>query len=544
MPDLTHTLQGNDLGFYKIVAEAWGIEMDAPDAHTALPYVVNALSQPQLFQEMVELLLPEAFEALETLLEKEGRIPWAVFCRKFGELRTMGAGRRDRERPDIHPISATEILWYRALIGKAFLDFPPEPQEYAYIPDEFMDLLQPFVQKEMAPLGRPASPGECAQIRPARDSVLNHATTLLAALRLGVSPDKLETTGWAIPPAFLLNLLHAAGLVDDANLPLPDPTRAFLEASRAHALGILAQAWLNSASLNDLSFLPGLEIEGDCQNHPLETRRFVMEWLSQLPQETWWSLSAFITAIKEREPDFQRPGGDYDSWFIHPTGNSNYLRGFSSWDSVDGALIRFLVGGPLHWLGFLDLAAPETASSPTAFRPSAWASALWHNQTPTGFPVENAQLRVNSAGEIRVPALLLRSSRYQIARFCRWDGESSDEYRYHLTPASLEHARHQGLKVAHLTTLLRRHCAHPLPPTLLQALERWEKFGPQANVGKASLLRVTTPEILTALRKSRASRYLGEMLSPIAVLINPGGEEAVIAALAEAGFLADAKLDV
>ncbi len=544
MPDLVHTLQGNDLGFYKIIAEAWGIELNAPDAHAALPVVTHALRSPQIFQEMIDLLPPQAFEALEILLENEGRLPWAVFCRRFGELRAMGAGRRDRERPDLNPISATEVLWYRALVGKAFMGLPPEPQEYAYIPDEFLEYLQPFVQKDLSPLGRPASPTECAHTRPARDRILDHTCTLLAALRLGFQLSTLESAQWSIPPAYLLALLRAAALVDAANLPQPDLARAFLETSRAQALVLLAQAWLNSQTLNDLRFVPALEFEGDWQNYPLETRRKLMDWLSQLPQDGWWSLPAFIAAVKEREPDFQRPGGDYDSWFVRPAGSTSYLRGFTTWDDVDGALIRFLICGPLHWLGFLDLAAPDKTAAPAAFRPSAWALALWHNQPPAGLPAEIAHLRVTSAGEVRVPVLIPRSARYQIARFCQWESENREEYIYQLTPASLERARLQGLKTAHLTTLLRRHSANPLPPTFIQALERWEKFGAQASLGKASLLRVTAPEILTALRKTRANRFLGELLSPSAVLIRPGGEETVLAALAEMGYLAESKLDV
>ena len=43
MPDLTHTLQGHDLGFLKIVARAWGIDLDAPDAYTAVPRLVNEM---------------------------------------------------------------------------------------------------------------------------------------------------------------------------------------------------------------------------------------------------------------------------------------------------------------------------------------------------------------------------------------------------------------------------------------------------------------------------------------------------------------------
>lgn len=543
MPDLLQTLKGNDLGFYTIIAEAWGIELDEPDARSALPALVLQLSNAALFNEMLSLLPAEALTALKLLAENEGRLQWAVFCRRFGELRAYGAGRRDRERPDLHPVSTTEILWYRALLGKAFMDYPPEPQEFAFLPAEFLAFLQPLSLSPSSPMGGPSAPDQCAHALPADDSVVDHACTLLAGLRLGLDLAAMGSSQWNTPPQFLLAVLRAADLLDQNNLPVPEAARAFLEGSRGQALAALYQAWLNSQAINDLHYLPGLEFEGVWQNYPLQTRQKVIAWLEQVPRASWWSLPAFIQDIKEREPDFQRPGGDYDSWFIRQAGESTFLRGFSSWQAVDGALVRYLICGPLHWLGVVDLCAQAAGSEPAGFRLSAWADALRQNQPPV-LAVERAQVRLGSAGQVRVPRLTPRSVRYQLARFCQWVSVSEQEYVYQLTPASLEHGRVQGLTTSHLTALLRRHGATPLPPTLLQALERWEKFGTQASVGPACLLRVTAPEMLTALRKTRASRFLGEQISPTVVVVRPGGEEAVLAALAEAGYLAAAKLDV
>jgi len=56
------------------------------------------------------------------------------------------------------------------------------------------------------------------------------------------------------------------------------------------------------------------------------------------------------------------------------------------------------------------------------------------------------------------------------------------------------------------------------------------------------LLRVSRPEILAELRKVRASRFLGEELSPTVVLLRPGGAEAILQALAELGYLGESRL--
>ncbi len=70
------------------------------------------------------------------------------------------------------------------------------------------------------------------------------------------------------------------------------------------------------------------------------------------------------------------------SWFIRRISDEQYLRGFESWDEVDGALIRYLITGPLHWLGLVELAAPSPDSSPQSFRWSTWADALLNGKPP------------------------------------------------------------------------------------------------------------------------------------------------------------------
>lgn len=543
MPDLMRALQGNDLGFLRIVASSWGIELTAPDAATALPLLTRALLDPALVQEVVEALPAGARQALQALVEKEGRLPWAQFTRKFGAVREMGAARRDRERPDLQPVSPAEVLYYRALVCKAFMPAKPEPQEFAFIPDDLVELLPPLGAAAEKPPGRPASPAESAHPLPASDRILDHAATLLAALRVGIDLQSLNTAAWDSPPVFLRHLLDAAGLLDRRGAPLPEPVRAFLEMPRPAALALLAARWQASRTINELRLLPGLVCEGEWTNDPLQARQVIMNLASRVPPAAWWSLSAFTAAIKETQPDFQRPAGDYDSWFIRRQGETAYLRGFASWDAVDGALIRFLLTGPLHWLGMLDLATAQPGGEPAAFRLSEWAGALWQGNPPAYAAPEDGKLRLTPDGRLIAPPDLPRSARYQLARFCAWEGETNGAHHYRLTPAALERAGTQGLRPSHLIALLRKYGKEPLPPMLIHALEQWERAGTQARLESVRLLRVSAADILAALGKSRASRWLGETLTPTVVIIRPGGEKAVLEALAELGYLAESNLD-
>ena len=548
MPTLVESLQGRDLGELRIIADLWGIEMDAPDARLALQRLAPALLERGLVEEVVSALPAEMRQVLDEL-RRRGRQPWAGFTRRHGEVRQMGAGRRDRERPHLQPISPVEALWYRGLIARAFFETPAGAEEYAYIPDDLLKLLPPPADDQPAVLGRPAYPAEAAHTLPADDRLLDHACTLLIAQRLGSSPppELGGSAGGAGLPVLtsdvLRLLLENAGLLDPAGMPLPEPARAFLEAGRGAALAQLAQAWLVSSTFNELRLLPGLSAEGDWQNDPVRARQTVLGFLTAIPPETWWSLPAFVSAVKQHNPDFQRLAGDYDSWFLREQRSGEFLRGFAHWDAVDGALLRYLVCGPLHWLGMFDLACPGPDAAPAAFRFTKWAADLLQGTAPAGLPEEaSTGVQARSDARIFVPRRMQRLVRYQAARFCEWEKETPEGYHYRLTPASLVRARKQGLTVGHLLALLRKH-AGMVPPSLARALERWEQHGAQARLEALVVLRVTTPEVLQALRASRAARFLGEPLSPTAIAVKPGAEQKVLAALAELGYLGESRLD-
>jgi len=107
-----------------------------------------------------------------------------------------------------------------------------------------------------------------------------------------------------------------------------------------------------------------------------------------------------------------------------------------------------------------------------------------------------------------------------------------------LLARSLARAAQQGLKVEHLLVLLATNSDAGPPAAMVKALKRWEASGLEAHAEEEVVLRVSRPEILKELRKSRAARFLGEPLGPTAVVIKRGAQSKVVAALAELGLLA------
>ena len=551
MPDLYTSLQKYDLGHLRIVAGLWGLDLDSNETVAVTRELCASLLDPDLLAEILEALNPEAQTAVEALVAKNGRIPWAEFTRRFGEVREMGAGKRDREKPHLEPASTAEILFYRAFLGRAFFNTTSGAQEFAFIPDDLYKLINHIVtparpttperaesqiedEKESPsfsvsvaknePFGRPASPVEKAYPIPANDFILDDATTLLAALRLGI-----ETPQTQVPVQVLKQLLKTSKIILRSG-PKPEKVKSFLETTRDEALQLLTNAWLESETFNELRQLPGLVFEGEWKNQPLVTREFLLNLLDAIPEGKWWSLPAFIRDIKAKYPDFQRPAGDYDSWFIKRESDGEYLRGFAYWDQVDGALIRYFITGVLFWLGQVELAGQEQGAEPTAFRVISEKSKGRN---------EEGKLIVRSNGQIAVPRSAPRAIRYQVARFCEWDDAKGDEYRYTITPSSLKKSSEQGLKVEHLLVLLGKYSAGGTPPILVKALKRWEVNGIEARVQSQVVLKVSRPEVLEELRKSKAARFLGEILGPTTVALKNGTQSKVLAALAELGLLAE-----
>jgi hypothetical protein len=550
MPDLQTSLREYDLGMLRILAEKWGLELHVPDKEQALAQLVALMLEPDLLEEIVETLPSPAQDALHALLANQGTLKLSDFTRLYGEIRIMGPGRRDRERPDRQPASPAEILWYRGLVAQNIRLTDEGAIPFVYIPQEFQDRLpRPPIETNNF-FGRPATPAEHKFTQPATDLILDDLCTLLAWLRNHQQEpgftDHLQEDEftWALQLRqldALLALARAVGVATPEYHVDLDKAKTFLEASRGAALLALVNGWRQSEEVNELGLVPGLRLEGEWEITPRRTRERILDFLSGAPEGRWWSLPAFVADIKNRFPDFQRPAGDFDTWYIRDRHSGEYLQGFDAWDAVDGALLIYLITCILHSLGLVDLARSSESGPVSSFRKTANWERLLNGLVPMGFAEEKEQFRLRSDARMHAPRLAPRQARYQLARFTEWESAGLDGYRYRITPASLGRARRQGLEVSHLLSLLRKYAA-TVPPHLPQALERWEKRGVEVFLEQAVVLRVSSPDILQALRASRAARFLGDPLGPAAVIVRPQAVEKVLGVLAEMGYLGEAKI--
>ena len=565
MPSLFQSLLNRDLGHLRIVAKFWGIELQAGERKVAHKELSERLLDHELVEEVLDALPEDAQRVLSALQQNQGKLPLAPFERQFGLVREVGPGKRDREAVHLNPISAAEMLFYRALLARAFFDSDSGAQEFAYIPNDLLKFIHHDTlagtgehkehEEVQKTFGRFARPEERTHIILATDHLLDDLTTLLASLRTGQDPSPHPLS---ISSRFVRDLGLAARLISAEHAIQITTIKPHLEADRAESFAQLHEIWRKSETINELHQVPGIICEGEWINPVLKTREKLLSFVNALPKNKWWSLNAFITDIKEYAPDFQRTAGDYDAWFIRRaedlTGfdenkaekeslqskppsqedlqekpvRSN-LRGFEHWDEVEGALIRYFVTGVLFWLGYVDLAAGEKDGEVKAF--------LVREKVESRNEKEG-KIVVSSSGLMTVDRYAPRAVRYQLSRFGEWvASKNPNEFKYQVTTTSLERALTQGLKTSHLAALLAKFSETKIPPSLGKALRRWEVNGTEARVKQISVLRLSKPEDLEALRKSKAGRFLGMVLNPTTVEIREGASAKVMAALIEMGIL-------
>lgn len=560
------------------IAEARGIVLANGTPRQMADQLAAALSDAASVASAVHGLSSAALAALARLVAAHGRMTVAAFTRVAGAIRAFGPGRLAREAPWREPANAAEELWYRALIARAFAATEQGATEFVYVPTDILSLLPPLAEGarpsiSLVPVSF-LSEGELC-LRGAHDALLEDACTLLIFVqahapwaRPGLSPDSLESTSaWRerdlaalraqmLEPQALPLLLHLAGKLGwfrlaGGRLRLEmRAARGWLDGTRQEQRYALFLAWRDAPDWNDLCHVPGLRcVETGWRNDPLLARRAILSHLTRCAGG-WYDLDALVTAIREADPDFQRPDGDYNSWYIQDEATSRYLRGFEDWPRVEGALIAHLIMGPLHWLGVVKvaLAGEEKGKGNTVFYltpAGVWLLGLGKE------PEESApaRLQVQDDFTVTVPPGARLLDRFRLARVATplpAPGAPAEGWRYRLSRESLARAQRQGLSPERVLSFLQEASGGQVPKRVAVALTRVaaapaSPAGGPASSRRLRLRRLTVlqaePALLQELRgRAEIGRFLGQELAPGVVVIDERNLVALRTALHRLGY--------
>jgi hypothetical protein len=563
MRTLQQCLLDTDLIRLHVIARFWDVELTTSRQRDVAAQLAEALAAPEAVAAAREALPDDQRRALEALLAADGRMPFKVFAREWGEVRAMGPARMDREQPWREPVSPVEGLWYRGFVSRAFEQGSEGTYEVIFVPRELREHLMAAPAPSAAIVLDPAP--EPTTVRAAGDAFLDDVCTLLAYLQNErVRPQAGD--GWPArhesllahrlrdPDPARLALLHHLvrgrewlRVVDSGHLrPDPGPVTAWLQSSSDQQRRTLAEVWRDDPSWNDLFRVPTLipEDTGAWRNDPLLARKAILHHLRVCTPGTWYKIDDFVCAVKQATPDFQRPDGDYTTWYIRDAATNVYLSGFESWDEVEGALIRYLVTGPLAWLGLVNLGSPGLGVPFTAFRLTLIGAVFLGLVAPPPEPAL-APLTLHRDFSVLVPPAR-RYDRFQLARVADWTASpplkegGAFEFVYRLTPASLGRARQQGISVARVLEFLKQAIDAPIPRSIEAALTRWDARGAEARLERVVVLRLASEELMAqVLASPPARRLIREQIGPAAALVLEKDWPRLVAALGDVGLVPD-----
>jgi len=555
-----------DVAMLRAIAEMHGLELSSNRQEEAVVQLAEELLQPEEVALTLEALSPTEREALEAIIAQGGRIKAPLFLREYGDLRAFGPGRLERERPWLEPANAAEGLWYRGLIYKAFDEAEGYKGEFFFIPQDLLPLL-PQVEKGSPPFTVEPLPPP-AIIRQGDLALLEDVCTFLSylqreevkPLRGGYLPRPVmgELNERFIVREDLAEIVHERGTQRLAFLhhlcrqlrlvrvrggllkPNSAEARAWLKSSPADQMAALQAAWRDDPQWNELWHVPSLRCEDTgWRNDPLATRQRILKHLSQCPPDQWLSLASLIQAIKDSDPDFQRPDGDYGSWYIRQADTGRYLSGFESWDQVEGALIAYLIAQPLHWLGVTSLGYEnETDGLPSSFLITPWGAAFLGLPHPEQEEWSPQPIEVRPDFTILVPAGGSLYHRFQIERFAEEQGSEGGAYLYRITLDSLARLLREGIEAETVLGFLKQAAAGRLPDNVTHTLRQWgQKYG-QISLRSVVLLQVKDDSILQELQTLAQTRpYLQEVISTKAATVAEKDWPRLVEELGKLGYL-------
>jgi len=558
MKTLKDSLVDYDLALLRAIAEQRQVELESNIQREAVDQLAEELKRPESVEKALELLSPEEREALDNLLAWGGKVKASLFTRRYGPIRPFGPGRLSRERPWLNPAGPAERLWFLGLIFRGFEPSEEGLVEVVYIPEDVIPLL-PVPPAEEPPFPVETVP-EPPATKPARPYLLEALFLYLVYLQreevpftegelpqqhreaiLGLWQER-EVLPLPWEDHFFSCVHHLANGMELLHIeggllkPHPPTARRWLKAPSWERLAQVWQSWLENTDWNELWELPTIYCEDTgWRNDPRLARRRIASFLARCPQGQWISISSFIQAVKEVEPDFQRPNGDYHSWYIREPGTDHYLMGFEHWDEIEGALIAFLISGPLYWMGTLSLGY-EGEEKPVSFRLSSLGEALL-GLVPAPLPEPEQPITVQRDFTILVPREASLYDRFQVERFATWTGTTERHYNYIITKSSLAGALQRGIKVDMILAFLKRATGEKVPSNVAQALRRWGKRYGRLRLRRLVVIEAPDEATMQHLQESpQLSPYIRELLTSKTAIVAEEDLPRLLKALGDMGY--------
>lgn len=387
-------------------------------------------------------------------------------------------------------------------------------------------------------------------------------------------PD--ETVGRLAPIAgdearleFIFALLTAAGLIQPGS-PVtvwPEVKGQYLRQTEAAQQALLARLYfqmLNWTELWDLlRTTPALKLRR-AWNSPYfkpanlaanltRFRQLILRVLSYLPDGEWVALNDLQPLLRAVWPRFDghvaQPYYSYgtkSAWFLTYQGRDLKPGNEQDWQAAQGAFVRWLISGPLHWLGLADLSLKKGILVAARFH--GLADLYWDRvETPTlsqpdvvpalSTPPAEA-VKMDEASIIVDPAAISAQAHNLLDQIARLDEAVPGRFVYRLDAQAAHQSFEKGVALTDILYNWEQLLAIPLPPALRRQLESWwQAYGQVRIYEDVTLIEFGDDYALTEMKAvTSLGQHLIAELSPRLVLIPKTAVEPLTAELEKAGY--------
>jgi hypothetical protein len=497
-PTLRESLEDYPAVMLEAVAEGWGLSLLDEQLPETVERLVSEMTDPAALERMTSQLSRDERQAL-SYVAALGEVKRHVMARKYGRIRRLGPGRLEWERAWREPTSAAERLWFLGLIHRGYRKDEQYHGEVYYVPEEIREALPalevvwpvpslkrtprpPDVLEDGDALARDAfvflSHVRNHDVREKRGVLSRHELARIRARLSSLEAPRLQ---------FLQHLCERSELLC-REAGIWQPTRhaaAWLKLEPLSRQRLLFSSWLDDGSWNDLLHVPSLNCEDTgWGNDPVLARQAVVTWLREAPPGIWLCTESLLTTVRDLEPDFARPDGDYESWYIRDATSGQYLTGFHHWDMVEGAYIRYLLGHPLRWLGVTNVSAGDIPGFPSSFQVTADGAELLAARSSErervgrrpGALQGTRHVDVEPDGRLLISLDASWYDRFILERFSEWLRERNRVAEYRMTQQTVRKAAAEGIRARQVEAFLRHVTGDCLPSKLRRNIHLWSQL--------------------------------------------------------------------
>jgi hypothetical protein len=421
-------------------------------------------------------------------------------------------------------------------------------------------------------------PAELAQMqKKGRASFYGNAALIVPPPDFALPDDALQELSTVLgDPArveFLYHLLLATGVFQPGS-PVtcwPEVRESFLQRDEPAQRAILARVFFfmgNWSALWELlrhAEAGGLRLKRYVAHYYYKPRNLaaelvafrhrVLRALASLPDGQWVRLEDLFELLRLAWPRFDQSawlgpyyGSTHNDWFLE-TGVQQPGQASARevpWPLAQGAFTRFLIGGPLHWLGLADLSLKD--DSVVAFRLHGLADLYWERVDVVPAP------RHTSSSPTRTPASAVSLEQYAIEvdpsttniqvhtfldRIARLENAAEDRFLYRLDRQAVYESFQSGLTLADLRGEWERLMPVAMPEEIGARLaEWWGDYGRIRVYEDLTVVEFTDDFTLEEIKVATSlSEFVVAEISPRLVIVPASAVASLMAELEKAGYM-------